>query len=337
MFKSKIFTAWYFSALSIWAVLFSVFNSIQFLIEHWYYPAIMVVGAFVAGFTPEGGGAVAFPILSVFLHVDRVLARDFSMMIQSIGMTSASIWILTNKETDRRDYRSCFVFVPVCYFGMVLGFQFFQKIPVYIIQALFVSLSATFVTAYYFSDHRGTQTRLSIKSPSDSVYLGIILVGGGIVSSLFGTGADILLYMFLITRFNMTAKIAVRISIVLQASLSILGYAYRAIIDVGPHGLTNYQIRTWLCAFPVVLFMAPFGAYVLARLHVNWMLRGIIALNVFQLTWFVAKDYKPEKLEAAGIFTTLLAATFYFALKHVAKMHREQAQQDAAAIDPTPA
>jgi uncharacterized membrane protein YfcA len=334
MFKSKIFTTWYFSALVTWGVLFATFNSIQFLIENWYYPAIMFAGAFVAGFTPEGGGAVAFPILSVFLHVDRVLARDFSMMIQSVGMTSASIWILTNKETDRKDYRPCWVFVPVCYAGMVLGFQFFQQIPVYIIQALFVSLSATFVTAYYFSDHRGTETRLRIKSNWDTFYLGVLLIAGGIVSSLFGTGGDILLYMFLITRFNMTAKIAVRISIVLQASLSILGYAYRAIVDHGPHGLTNYQIRTWLCAFPVALFMAPFGAYILARLHVNWMLRGIILLNLFQLVWFNAKDFKIEKLEASGIFTVLLSATFYFALKHVSKLHREQAARDAESSPP---
>ena len=206
MFKSRIFTTWYVAALCIWVALFAVFNSIQFLIEHWYYPAIMVAGAFVAGFTPEGGGAVAFPVLSVFLHIDRVLARDFSMMIQSIGMTSASIWILTNRETDRRDYRPCFVFVPVCYAGMVLGFQFFQAIPVYIIQALFVSLSATFVTAYYFSDHRGTETRLSLKSKWDSVFLGAILVAVGILSSLFGTGADVLLYMFLITRFQHDRK-----------------------------------------------------------------------------------------------------------------------------------
>src|SRR5476649_2185194 len=110
MFKSKIFTTWYFTALTIWIVLFSVFNSIKFFIEHWYYAAMMVGGAFVAGFTPEGGGAVAFPVLSVFLHVDRVLARDFAMMIQSVGMTSASIFILTHKDTVRKNYRPLFVF-----------------------------------------------------------------------------------------------------------------------------------------------------------------------------------------------------------------------------------
>ena len=90
MFKSRIFTTWYFSALGLWVLLFVNFDSVGFWLAHWYYAAMMVAGAFVAGFTPEGGGAVAFPVLNVFLHVDRVLARDFSMMIQSVGMTSAS-------------------------------------------------------------------------------------------------------------------------------------------------------------------------------------------------------------------------------------------------------
>ena len=81
-------------------MLFGLYNNVQFLVEHWYYPVTMVVGAFVAGSTPEGGGAVAFPVLSIFLNIDRVLARDFSMMIQSVGMTSASIFILTRRNTD---------------------------------------------------------------------------------------------------------------------------------------------------------------------------------------------------------------------------------------------
>jgi hypothetical protein len=99
MFQSRIFTCWFFSALVVWGFLFANFNDFAFLGSHWHYPAIMALGAFVAGLTPEGGGAVAFPVLSVFFSVDRVLARDFSLMIQSIGMTSASIFVLTNKPS----------------------------------------------------------------------------------------------------------------------------------------------------------------------------------------------------------------------------------------------
>ena len=319
MFKSKIFTTWYFSALCLWIGLFAAFDSVAFFIAHWYYAAMMVGGAFVAGFTPEGGGAVAFPVLSVFLKVDRVLARDFSMMIQSVGMTSASIFILTQKTTRVKDYQPMLVFFPVCAVGTFLGFRYLQGIPVYIIQAMFLALSATFVITYYLSDHRGVEETVKIQTRMDQVYLGVILIIGGMISSLFGTGGDVILYLLLVTHFNMTAKKATRISILLQASISLFGYAYRAGVD---HGLTHYQIRTWLCAFPVVLFMAPFGVYILSRLHVNWMLRFIILLNLFQLTWFNVKDPSEKKLIASGVCTAILAVIFYFTLKRVELKHR---------------
>ncbi len=331
MFKSKIFTVWYLSALAILLTLFAILDSIPFLLAHWYYPAMMVGGAFVAGFTPEGGGAVAFPVLSVFLHVDRVLARDFSMMIQSIGMTSASVFILSHKDTNIRDYKPCLAFVPVCAVGTLLGFQFLQKTPVYIIQAMFLSLSVTFVISYYFSEHRGTDETVRLRSKVDIYYLGFVLVIGGMISSLFGTGGDVVLYLLLVTHFNMPAKKATRISIILQASISVLGYCYRAFVD---HGLTSYQINTWLCAAPVALFMAPFGVYVLQKLHVNWMLRGIIALNVFQICWFNFKDPSMNKLIASVICCALLGVIFYLMLRHMEKRGRERS---AAPLDPNPA
>ena len=327
IFKSKIFTGWYFSALSLWVVLFSVFNNIPFLIKNWFYPAMMVAGAFVAGFTPEGGGAVAFPVLSVFMHFDRAFARDFSMMIQSVGMTSASVFILTESAEERATYKPLLWFVPTCGVGMVLGMLYLQKIPVYIIHALFLALSATFVITYYFSDHRGPLTTLVINTNLEKVYLVVVLVVGGMISSLFGTGGDVIVYLLLVTHFNMMAKKACRMSIILQASISILGYSYRAFYD---HGLTNYQIRSWLCAFPVVLFMAPFGAYVLSKLHVNWMLKGIIALNIFQLMYFNLKDPTWPKVYASVIFTTILGVLFYFVLKHMSNRNKAILQQDPA-------
>ncbi len=328
MFKSKIWTGWYIGGMLAWAILFACLNSFEFFIHHWYYPATMVCGAFVAGFTPEGGGAVAFPVLNVFLHIDRVLARDFSMMIQSIGMTSASIFILTSAETVRKDYRPLFWFIPVSFVGTILGFVYLQKIPVYVIQAMFLCLSATFVTTYYFSGHRGLESRLIVNSKLEMAYLLVVLVIGGAVSSLFGTGGDILVYTLLLSRFNMVAKIAVRMSIVLQAAISILGFGYRAYID---HGLTSDQIRTWLCAWPVVIFMAPFGCYVLSRLHVNLMLRFIIALNIFQLLYYNFNEPSVRKVVVSVIFTAILGTVFYFALDHVAKKNKARLQLEPAA------
>ena len=325
MFKSKIFSSWVVCAFLVWCVLFATFDTISFLTRHWYYPAVMVLGAFVAGLTPQGGGAVAFPALSVFLHVDRVLARDFSMMIQSIGMTSASIFILTKRETALRDYKSLLIFVPVCFAGFVVGMVTLQATPVYLIQALFLSLTATFVVAYYFSDHRGREDRLRETSWLETGWLWLTLFVGGMITSLFGTGADILLYTLLVTHFAMKEKVATYVSIVLQASVSILGYGYRAFID---DGLSAYQFKTWLCAYPVVLFMAPFGAYVLSRIHVKGLLIAIIALNAMQLLYFNIHEPARAKMAASLIFCAVLSAVFYFLLRHMS--FRRRALQDAA-------
>ena len=37
------------------------------------------------GMTSEGGGAVAFPVMTLALSITPAVARDFSLMIQSCG------------------------------------------------------------------------------------------------------------------------------------------------------------------------------------------------------------------------------------------------------------
>ena len=50
----------------------------------------MVLGATVAGMTSEGGGAVAFPVMTLALKITPAVARDFSLMIQSCGKSCSS-------------------------------------------------------------------------------------------------------------------------------------------------------------------------------------------------------------------------------------------------------
>lgn len=45
---------------------------------------IFTFSAFL-GMTSEGGGAVAFPVMTLLLNIDTKVARDFSLMIQSCG------------------------------------------------------------------------------------------------------------------------------------------------------------------------------------------------------------------------------------------------------------
>ena len=45
----------------------------------------MIFGSMVAGATSEGGGAVAFPVMTLVLKLSPSIARDFSLMCQSFG------------------------------------------------------------------------------------------------------------------------------------------------------------------------------------------------------------------------------------------------------------
>lgn len=316
MFQSRVFRVWFFSALAIWAGLFLLTGTWRVIGDTWIYPAIMVLGAFVAGLTPEGGGAVAFPVLSVFFEVDRGLARDFSLMIQSIGMTSASIFILSHPSTDRAAFRPLLWFLPVCFAGFALGMLTLQSTPVYIIQALFLALIATFSAAYVFNKHRGDRAGLVIARPVDLPLIALILVLGGMCASLFGTGADIVLYTLMVSRFRLQEKFATQMSIILMAATSVFGYGWRAFIDAD---LTTGQMQAWLSAWPVVLFMAPFGVYVLKQMNVEWMLRFIVLLNIGQLAYFNVNNPSTEKLLASAVFSAVLFVVFWAALAAMAR------------------
>ena len=313
---SWIFNAWLAVAALTGAVLFWMTDAAASLPETWFYPLIMVVGAFVAGLTPEGGGAVAFPVLSVFLEIERGVARDFSLMIQSIGMTSASIYILTRPGVDLRSFAPLLWAIPACCAGFAIGMLTLQEIPLFILQALFLALIASFSLAYLFNTHRGSRTRLVLANWRDTGSLLMALMLGGFCASLFGTGADILLYALLVARFRSVEKTATQMSIMLMAATSLFGFAWRSLID---GDLTLVQYHAWLAAWPVVLIMAPLGAFILSRINIEWMLRAIVILNIGQLVWFNLKAPSMEKLVASAVFTLVLLVVFGLTLAKVSR------------------
>jgi len=68
-------------------------------LAHWPIAVAMAMalGSFVAGSTPMGGGTVGFPVLVLLFDQPAGLGRNFGFVIQSIGMTSASIFILCRR------------------------------------------------------------------------------------------------------------------------------------------------------------------------------------------------------------------------------------------------
>ncbi|WP_445425639.1 TSUP family transporter [Alishewanella sp. HL-SH06] len=117
-------------------------------------------------------------------------------------MTSASIFILS-QATDRKIFKPLLWMIPCCFVGFILGMQSLQNLPVYIIQALFLSLITAFAVVYSLASHRGCQAKMRKPQYSELLMMLVILISGGMCASLFGTGADIILYTLLVTRFRM--------------------------------------------------------------------------------------------------------------------------------------
>ncbi|WKY02589.1 hypothetical protein Q1695_016116 [Nippostrongylus brasiliensis] len=125
---------------------------------HWQLPAIMLVGSTIAGMTSEGGGAVAFPVMTLGLHIAPRVARDFSLVIQSIGMTCAMfVIVFMNVQIEKRAVLCGMVgSVPGFIFGSIVVDPLLtppQK------KMLFVSIWSSFAIALYMLNadkHRKT-------------------------------------------------------------------------------------------------------------------------------------------------------------------------------------
>ena len=94
----KPFLIWLAGFYSCWLGIVLVGDHWQTLKEHWGIAVAMAGGSYFAGSTPMGGGTVGFPVLVLLFDGPATLGRDFSFAIQSIGMTSASIFILCRRQ-----------------------------------------------------------------------------------------------------------------------------------------------------------------------------------------------------------------------------------------------
>ncbi|KIH54023.1 hypothetical protein ANCDUO_15832 [Ancylostoma duodenale] len=98
--------------------------------------------------TSEGGGAVAFPFMTLCLHIDPITARDFSLMIQTFGMGSALFVVLFMKVRieERSLLFGCLGSIP----GMCLGFAYVDDLlDAAQKKMLFVSIWSSFAIALF--------------------------------------------------------------------------------------------------------------------------------------------------------------------------------------------
>jgi len=307
--KKWIFPIWAVAVLSTWLYLILTGPGFALYDTHWLYALMMVFGSAIAGFTPEGGGAVAFPILSLYFNITPPAARDFSLAIQSIGMVSAAIWILTRKGHDLQTFRHIPFYAAVNMIGFVCMTAVAGVFAFKTIQMLFVSLALAFIVTYLISRSRGTVDDVALSGTRFATFTVFSFIGG-CASAMFGTGSDMLIYIALTCYYGMKEKISTDISIVLMAVITVFGIAYRGVFLDSVHPDVYLM---WLAAAPVVLFFAPFGNILLGWVRKETMLYTVLVMNAVNYFYFISKNAAllvPTIVTLAS-FTALFVVSFY--------------------------
>jgi uncharacterized membrane protein YfcA len=277
------FLFWLASFYSTWLALLVLGGHWQTVLAHWQIAVTMAGGSYIAGSTPMGGGTVAFPVLVLLMDLPATLGRDFSFAVQSIGMTSASIYILcTRQPVEWPMLRAALVGSLV---GTPLGVLFVAPmVSETFIKLLFATLWCSFGLLHL---HRIREiTAYAGMTPHDVTFdhragFMVGLAGGATVASVTGVGIDMMIYLVLVLLCHADLKIAIPTSVILMAFTSLVGI----VVKLTTGDVTPGTFENWLAAAPVVALGAPLGALVVSRIGRRPTLLIVSVLCVMQFVW----------------------------------------------------
>lgn len=316
---------------SVWALwLFGLgpTAAIGAALNEWPVALTMVFGSFVAGATSVGGGAVAFPVLTKALDVSPESAKLFSLAIQSVGMTSASITIvLLRVPVHWRIVLACSLTGALgMLFGLLLLSPYAQseetKVAFTAMQAAFaavllitrerrINCDSNLVALQAQCPEPTNEMATSALRKSDWLILAAAGFTGGIASSLVGSGIDLIVFSVMVLLLRSNEKFATPTSVVLMAVNSLVGVAcYPVLVGTIPGDVGDM----WLAAVPVVVLGAPLGAYVCAQLKANTIcnaLLGLIFLEVLSTVLIIPLTSSTLVVAGAGL---LLSSSIFWTL-----------------------
>lgn len=280
------------------------------LMDYWPITVAMVGGSFIGGATCEGGGAIAFPVLTLGFGVTPAVARNFAFVIQSVGMTMASLIIFVRGIPIEK--HAVFWASIGGALGLLLGTAYIAPfVPPKPAKLLFVSIWLSFgIALYLLNRQKGRQVCDSIEGlgPRDAAKLLVFGVGGGVISSIFGSGLNDLVFCLLTLHFRVSEKVATPTSVVLMAINAVVGTATHGLI-LNDLGMEPYMY--WLASVPVVIIFAPLGAALMANRERHFISRFLYAVFFVQFAGaFIVLRPTPLLLVTSATVIAIGAAGF---------------------------
>ena len=319
------FIAWLILFYGAWLALVYFGGYLQTVLEHWPMAVAMAAGSYVAGSTPMGGGTVGFPVLVLMMDLPATLGRDFSFAIQAVGMTSASIYILSSRQ--ELEWPMLRAALPGALIGTPLGILFVAPLASDLfIKLLFAAMWCSFGLLHLRRINEITS--YEGMTPHDKSFdhrVGFIVgfFGGLTIASITGVGIDMFIYMFLVLWCHADLKIAIPTSVVLMAFTSVVGVTTKLLIG----GLQPGTFENWLAAAPVVAIGAPFGALVVSKVGRRPTLIVVSILCVLQFFWTLVHeraDLTAFSLSAALLGVVVFLLVFQDMYTHGYRLARRQ-------------
>lgn len=286
-----------------WVVFMTVTERWALFRTRGFMTLVMVFGSIIAGASSEGGGAVAYPVMTLVFDIDPAVARNFSLAIQSVGMTAAALYIVARRISIETTYLWLIALGSVP--GLVGGtYLLAPHVPPAYAKMTFVSFWLSYGLALYTINHireeDAIRTLPSLTGFQKLELLGIGMIGG-VLSAIFGNGVDICSFAFVTLKYRLSEKVATPTSVILMAFNAVLGFALHALV------LQDMQLEAfefWWVSIPVVVFGAPFGAYVVSRvprLYIATLLYTVIVVQFVSALWIIQPPL-PLLLFSAAVF-----------------------------------
>ncbi|VDN34492.1 unnamed protein product [Cylicostephanus goldi] len=191
-------------------------------------PIVMFFGSTVAGMTSEGGGAVAFPVMTLLLQIDPSVARDFSLIIQSAGTLWGPSKLLCCLELllPGMTCAMCVVLImEIQIEKRAILFGTLGSIPGFIVGSvfmLFVSIWSSFAVALYILNSQHKRRTYDVIPEFNLWKTGILVVTGfvgGVFTAFAGSGVDICTFSIITLLFRVSEKTATPTSVVLMGKI----------------------------------------------------------------------------------------------------------------------
>ena len=312
------FVLWLILFYSVWLIVLLTGDHLSQALRHWPIAVAMSMGSYLAGSTPMGGGTVGFPVLVLLFDQPGSLGRNFGLAIQSIGMVSASIYILCQRQPV--DWKLLKPALLGALLGTPLGCLFVAPyVPDIWVKLTFAVIWASFgimhlVKMRELVQASGESTKW--RSHDWPIGLGIGLLGG-VVASITGVGIDMIIYAVLVLLYRADLKISIPTSVILMAFASVVGIGTNLLLSrLNPelYHVDPEVFHNWLAAAPVVALGAPLGAYVVNLISRKPTLILVSVLCVFQFAWTALAEKVHGWNLVGAIFLVLLCNSVFMLL-----------------------